>query len=187
RREGQRHISVFRVGRLVVDGQDQLCVVRNISAGGMKIECNSPPATHLRVRVDLRSDRCLEATVRWSRAREAGLAFDAPIDVAEILREERLSIRRQQPRAPRFVRSGHVRIMAAQRIIDGELSNISINGIAVRTEEKLARDEPVIAVIDGLGATHAFARWSNGSEAGFRLNSPLSYRALAEWLDAKRA
>ncbi|MEL4428098.1 PilZ domain-containing protein, partial [Shewanella indica] len=80
--------------------------------------------------------------VRWSRAREAGLAFDAPIDVAEILREERLSIRRQQPRAPRFVRSGHVRIMAAQRIIDGELSNISINGIAVRTEEKLARDEP---------------------------------------------
>ncbi|MFX7845028.1 hypothetical protein ABTK14_22515, partial [Acinetobacter baumannii] len=74
----------------------------------MKIECNSPPATHLRVRVDLRSDRCLEATVRWSRAREAGLAFDAPIDVAEILREERLSIRRQQPRAPRFVRSGHV-------------------------------------------------------------------------------
>lgn len=185
RREWQRHISIFRVGRLVVDGRDQLCVVRNISAGGAKIECNNPPATHLKVRVDLRSDRMLDASVRWTRAREAGLAFDTPIDVAEILREERPSIRRTLPRAPRFIRTGSVKIMAGHGSYEGAITNISINGIGVRTDGAFAKDEPVIVVIDGLGATHAFARWQANGEVGLRLNSPLSYKALADWLDAR--
>lgn len=183
RREGSRHISVFRVGRIVTDRGDQLCVLRNLSSGGAMIEMNQPPIVGARVQIDLRSDRMFMATVRWTRQRESGVQFDQPIDVEAVLREERQSILRQQPRAPRFRRVGQARIVGSTGVSQGAISNISINGVAVLTPMVFQRDEPVIVSIDGLGATHAFARWSSNGETGLKLNSPLSYRALADWLD----
>lgn len=187
RRGGARHISVFRVGRLVSTGPDQLCVVRNLSASGAMIEVNRVPAVGDRVQIDLRSDRCFWATVRWARRREAGVQFEMPIDVDAVLREERQSIRRRHPRAPRFQRPGNARIISGRGTIEGAIANISSVGVAVVTPEIFARDEPVVVAVDGLGATHAFVRWSLDGEIGLRLSSPLSYRALADWLDDQAA
>ncbi|OYY72190.1 PilZ domain-containing protein [Sphingomonas sp. 28-63-12] len=184
RRTGVRQISVFRVGRLVDAGQDQLCVVRDLSATGAMIEVNRVPAVGARVQIDLRSDKCYPATVRWARQRKAGVQFDLPVDIEAVLREERQSIRRRHPRAPRFERPGQVRIMSGRGICEGAIANISIVGVAVKTPDLFAKDEPVVVIIDGLGATHGFARWTLDGETGFRLASPLSYRALADWLDA---
>lgn len=185
RREGKRHIAVFRVGRLAVGDQDQLCVVRNISPGGCMIEVNRPPALGTVVSIDFRSDKCLSATVRWARERSCGVEFEAPIDVDAILSEERRSIRRLQPRAPRFRRIGQARVInLAGNAVEGPIHNISINGLALAVPASFNRDEPVIVSIEGLGATHAFARWSRDGETGLRLAAPLSYRALADWLDA---
>lgn len=183
RREGNRHISVFRVGRLECNGRDQLCVIRNISAGGVMIEVNSPPPVDARIRVELRSDRSLCATVRWSREREVGVAFDAPIDVAAMLKEERSSILRMQPRAPRFVREAAVRMASTLATMQGRISNISINGLAVTGPTPFAPNERVLATVEGLGAIHAVVRWSANGETGIRFAAPLSYRALADWLD----
>ena len=35
RRRGQRHLTILRVGALTIDGTRELCLVRNISAGGV--------------------------------------------------------------------------------------------------------------------------------------------------------
>lgn len=183
RRTGNRHISVFRVGRLVDDGGDQICVIRNISSGGVMIESNRVPAIGSRVVIDLRSDRGLPATVRWVRDREAGVQFDAPIDVAAMLREERPSILRLHPRAPRFIRQGKVKVTGTTNTSEGTIANISINGLGVRTPIRFARDEPVIVSIEGLGAARAVVRWWEDREMGLKLQSPLSYRLLANWLD----
>jgi hypothetical protein len=186
RRAGNRHISVFRVGRLVANGFDQLCVVRNISSGGVMIEANHPPQVDDHVQVELRSDRSLAAVVRWVHGRDAGVQFDVPIDVAAMLREDRPSILRTQPRAPRFRRQGAARIIGTRHSGEGRLHNISINGVAIELPETFARDEPVTVAIDGLGLAHAHVRWSGHGETGLRLDKPLSYRALADWLDDRR-
>ncbi len=185
RRTGNRHISVFRVGRLIYDGHDQLCVIRNISSGGVMIEANRIPPVGARAEVELRSDRRQTVTVRWARDREAGVAFDQPIDVAAVLREERTSILRHQPRAPRFVRTGLTRIMGMHEAAEGVITNISIIGLGIRTEAIFAREEPVTVVVDGLGAARAVVRWCEHGEVGLRLQLPLSYRALADWLDER--
>lgn len=183
RREGNRHISVFRVGRLACDGHDQLCVIRNISVGGVMIEVNAPPPVGARIRVELRSDRSLAATVRWARERSAGVAFDAPIDVAAMLKEERSSILRMQPRAPRFVRDAGVQVTSTLASMKGRIGNISINGLAMTGPTPFSPNERVLATIEGLGAIHAVVRWSANGETGLRFAAPLSYRALADWLD----
>ena len=111
RRVGPRHISVLRVGRAVWNGRDQLCVVRNLSSGGLLFECLHPPAIDEHVGVELRSDRQMSGIVRWVRDGHAGIQFDQPIDVEQILKEERNSLLRVRPRAPRFVRRGTVRLI----------------------------------------------------------------------------
>lgn len=183
RRTGNRHISVFRVGRLVDDQGDQICVIRNISSGGVMIEANRIPEAGARVTIELRSDRSLAATVRWARDREAGIQFDSPIDVAAMLREEKQSILRLSPRASRFIRQGNVKIIGTVATCDAAIANISINGLGLKTDTRFARDEPVIASIEGLGAARAVVRWWTKGEMGLKLQTPLSYRALANWLD----
>lgn len=183
RRTGNRHISVFRVGRLVDQGGDQICVIRNISSGGVMIEANRVPMIGARVYIETRSDRRIPATVRWVRDREAGVQFDNEIDVAAMLREERPSILRNQPRAPRFVRPGKVKIIGTVETVEGDIANISINGLGIRTPVRFAINEPVIVAIEGLGAARAVVRWWADGEIGVRLQTPLSYRLLADWLD----
>lgn len=183
RRTGNRHISVFRVGRLIDREGDQICVIRNISSGGVMIEANRLPPSGARVFVETRSDRRIPATVRWVHEREADVQFDQEIDVAAMLREERPSILRNQPRAPRFVRPGKVKVIGTVETIEGDIANISINGVGIRTPTRFALDEPVIVAIDGLGAARAVVRWWVEGEIGVRLQSPLSYRLLANWLD----
>ena len=185
RREGQRHISVLRVGRMVHDGRDQLCIVRNVSAGGMMIEAARLPAIGTAITVELRSDKRLAASVRWNRGQEAGIMFDTPVDLAWLLKEERQSILRTQPRAPRFSRAGHARVIGTECVDEGAITNISINGVGIRTTVPFAREEPVVVALEGLGAAHASVRWSRAGETGLKLARPLSYRALAEWLEVR--
>jgi hypothetical protein len=183
RRTGARHMSIFRVARLVHAGHDQLCVVRNISPGGVMIEVNHVPPVGAKVRIELRSDKALDASVRWVRNREAGIAFDQMVDVAALLREERPSILRKPPRGPRFDRNGVAYILGGDEPIPGAITNVSINGVAVRSPVALPKGEPVVVKIEGLGPARAHVRWCADGEIGLRLETPLSYRALADWLD----
>jgi hypothetical protein len=184
RRVGPRHISVLRVGRAVWNGRDQLCVVRNLSVGGLMFECLHPPVIDQRVTIELRSDKQMTGIVRWTRDVAAGVEFDQTVNVGQMLREERSSLLRVRPRAPRFVRRGTVRLIGRESdTVFGDIIDISIGGLSCRTDQPLRRGEPIVASIDGIGATNAELRWTRGDVAGIRFDKPLSWRAFQLWLD----
>ena len=80
RRSGDdRYVSIFRAGKLSRDGIEELCVLRNISAGGAMIAHNSPLETGDRISLDLRLDEHFEATIAWVKGDRSGLYFDTPI------------------------------------------------------------------------------------------------------------
>ena len=183
RRLGPRHISVLRVGRAVWNGADQLCVVRNISVGGLMFECLHPPAIGQRVAVELRSDKQMTGIVRWVKEGSAGIEFDQRVNVELILREERNSLLRVRPRAPRFARRGTVRLIGEGEPVTGDIIDISIGGLSCRTDQPLRRGEPIVASLEGIGATNAELRWQKGDVAGIRFEKPLPWRAFELWLD----
>lgn len=188
RREGLRHVSVLRVGRLSQGNEDQLCMVRNVSAGGMMIECNRPPQVGERIVVELRSDKQMPGTVRWITGGNAGVQFDAPVDVGQLLREEKNSLLRVRPRAPRFIREGTAKLIGEGEPVEGQIGDIAVGGMSLRVEEKTAlrRGDPVVVSIEGLGATTGEVRWIRETVLGVRFEKPLSYRAFADWLDRRR-
>lgn len=183
RREGPRHISVLRVGRAVWDGQDQLCVVRNLSMGGLMFECLHVPAIGQRVAVELRSDKQMTGIVRWVKGHSIGVEFDQRVNVEMILKEERNSLLRVRPRAPRFVRRAPVKLICGGETIMGETIDISIGGLSCRAEQPLKRGEPIVVSLDEIGATNAEMRWEKGDITGLRFEKPLPWRPFQLWLD----
>jgi hypothetical protein len=183
RRSGARHMSVLRAGRISFDGDDHLCIVRNISAGGLMVGCNTPPLPDRRVTVELRSDKQMHGVVRWSRDGQCGIQVDEPIDVEQVLREERNPLLRIRPRAPRFVRRGSVKLIGEGDPVIGDIMDISIGGLSCRPDRPLKRGEPVVASIAGLVATTAEVRWTKGDVVGIRLEKPLPWRGFADWLE----
>ena len=183
RRDDLRHISVLRVGRVLWDGLDQLCVVRNLSMGGLMLECLHIPAIGQRVAVELRSDKEMTGIVRWTRGNSIGIEFDQRVNVELILKEERNSLLRVRPRAPRFVRRAPVKLICGTETIMGETVDISVGGLSCRTDQPLKRGEPIVAALENIGATNAELRWEKGDVAGIRFEKPLPWRAFQLWLD----
>lgn len=183
RRSGTRHMSILRVGKISQDGHDQLCIVRNISAGGLMIGCNRPPKPDQRVIVELRSDKQMPGIVRWTRDGASGIQLDSPINVEAVLREERNPLLRIRPRAPRFMRRGTVKLIGEGDPVLGDIIDISIGGLSCRPERPMRRGEPVVASIQGLAATTAEIRWTKGDVTGVRFEKPLPWRAFGDWLD----
>ena len=78
RREDERYLSLLRVGAIVVDGRRELCLIRNISAGGMMIRAYSDLApgtafgpggeTGLRLCFARKSSDLVEAVARLQQA-----------------------------------------------------------------------------------------------------------------------
>lgn len=183
RRSGSRHISVLRVARGIWEGRDQLCVVRNISEGGLMFECLHAPAVGQPLAIELRSDKEMHGVVRWARGNMVGVELDCAIEVERMLREERGSLLRVRPRAPRFVRTGPLRLIVDGETVTGETIDISVTGVSCRVDQPVQRGQPVVVAIGEIGATNAIIRWTKGDVAGISFEKPLSWRPLQLWLD----
>jgi hypothetical protein len=183
RRVGSRALSILRVGRVVWDGEDQLCVVRNISSGGVMFECLHPPAVGQRLLIELRSDKQMTGEVRWSRDTRAGIQFDREINVEQMLREDRSPLLRVRPRSPRFARRGSARLIVNGETIAAEVADISVSGMSCRPELPIRMGEPLVAVFDEVGATNAELRWVRGDMVGVRFEKSLPWKPFQLWLD----
>ena len=183
RRDDSRNIAVLRVGRLQTDDGDQLCVVRNISPGGLMFECLHPPAVGAEVMVEWRTDKQMPGTVRWVKGSSAGIQFPRSVDVERMLKEERSTLLRVRPRQPRFVRQGMVRLIGEGEPVTGSILDISVGGLSCRTDQAVRKGEPIAAVLDGVAATNAEIRWVRGDAVGIRFEKPLPWRAFQLWLD----
>lgn len=183
RRAGPRALSILRVGRVVWDEQDQLCVVRNISPGGVMFECLRPPPVGQQLLIELRSDKRMTGEVRWSRDRKVGIQFDREINVEHMLREERSPLLRVRPRAPRFIRRGTLKLIADGETMSADIVDISTFGVNCRPEAAVRNGEPIVAALDGVAATNAEIRWVRGDQAGIRFEKPLPWKPFQLWLD----
>ena len=81
RRVGERHLSLLRVGALMIGDRRELCLIRNISAGGMLIRAYSKIEAGTRLSIELKRGEPVEGVARWIKDECVGVSFDTPIDV----------------------------------------------------------------------------------------------------------
>src|SRR3712207_939886 len=73
RRQQQRHLTILRVGALIVDGERELCLVRNISAGGVMAHVYRPIAVGTRVAIEIKNDEPIAGRVVWEADSNIGV------------------------------------------------------------------------------------------------------------------
>jgi len=184
RRRESRHMTILRVGTLIADGRRELCLIRNISAGGVMAHAYSRLAEGQRVAIELQMNQRIEGEVNWIRGSNIGVAFDAPIDVEAMLNGNAVLHNGWRPRLPRVEidRMGGIRSGAVTHWVTA--LDISQGGLKVETDRLFADGEPVVVTLDGLRPIAGLVRWCHDGQCGIGFNQVIPFRELMDWLRA---
>ena len=179
RRGGERYLRLLRVGAILVDGRRELCLIRNISAGGMMIRAYSPIPIGAALSIELKQGDPVSGTVQWVEDDLTGVAFDRPIDVLQLLAPQG---ERPRPRLPRVEIDCTAWVRQDGDIVRTRVSNISQGGVCVRCAAQLAVGGDAVVTLPGLTPAAGVVVWSKDGEYGIAFNRPLVLSELVAWL-----
>src|SRR3954468_11161715 len=182
RRGDERLIKILRVGTLIIDGRRELCLIRNISAGGVMAHVYSKLMSGQPVTVAVKATQPVGGPVVWVRAAEAGIQFDNAMDVAELLANPAVLDNGWRPRTPRVEIDRMATMRAGARTYWVHARDISQSGVKVETDHPPAADTEVVLALEGLRPLIGTVRWSNDTACGIAFNQLIPFGELIAWL-----
>lgn len=183
RRHDQRYVSVLRVGALLVDGRRELCLIRNVSAGGMMIRPYSPIAVGTTVSVELKHGETVSGVAQWSDKGLIGVSFDEAIDVLALLNTSGLETR---PRMPRIEINCTATVRHEGTVFRARVVNISQGGICIDSPVDLAINGDVVVTLNGLHAAAGVVKWQDGEVFGIGFNRVYPVHELMKFLQVQQ-
>ena len=183
RRDGQRHLTLFRVGAMTVNGRRELCLIRNISEGGMMIRpyCDLIEGTELTI--ELKTGFTMKCAVAWVRENAVGVEFDQQIDMLEILTNTQDGPR---PRMPRIEVDCFATVRDGANVHRMRVQDVSQGGVKLETAVILNKGGDLVVSLPGLDPQPAAIRWTEGGQLGVTFNRLLPLADLVAWLHAMR-
>ena len=182
RRNCTRHLKILRVGTLVTGERRELCLIRNISAGGLMAHVYSPFAIDQEVSVILKSNHLLSGKVAWIRDGNIGIAFDEPIDVEEMLSNASLTENGWLPRMPRVEVDWLATVRVGATITWVTVRDISQGGVKFESDMPIEPGRQVTLTIERFRSVPGLLRWYENSHGGISFNEPVPFGELMSWL-----
>ena len=184
RRTGERYFSLLRVGALIVDGRRELCLIRNVSVGGMMIKPYSTIERGAALSVELKHGVTVSGQVQWSEGGLIGMTFRGPIDVVELLTS---SADGPQPRMPRISLECPVTVREDGNVYRSRAINISQGGLCVQMDAELDLGAHVIISTSGINPTAGVLKWRDGDFYGIGFNRIFPIDELMSFLQGLQA
>ena len=182
RRSEDRAATMFRPILIEIGAFSGFCLVRNLSANGLKGRVYAQFAGGQRVTVRFSCDVTIAGAVIWASDGQIGVQFDEPIDVAGVLSDlARPALRGQVNRAPRLPIDCDGELTIADRTLAIDVQDISQRGIKARTSYVRAGDEVTVR-LEGLEPRKAVVRWTQPGTAGLAFLRPFGFEELAAWV-----
>jgi hypothetical protein len=182
RRRHGRHLTILRVGALIIDGRRELCLIRNISAGGLMAHVYSRIDLDQRLAVELKSDQMVSGRVLWIDEANIGVGFDEPIDVEEILAVQAVSANGWRPRLPRVEVDRLGTLRAGARTFAVSTCDISQGGVKVEIDQALQPGEEVVFTPEKFRPVQGVVRWYHNGVCGISFNQVIPFHELMRWL-----
>jgi hypothetical protein len=175
----EQHLSLLRVGSLMIGERRELCLIKSISAGGMLIRayCRIDPGT--RLTIELKQGEPVNATARWARDDCIGASFDSPIDVLGLISA---SLDGPRPRMPRIELHCTAWIREGASVHRTKAVDVSQGGVKVLSSTDLPIGEEVVVTLTGLAPIPAVIRWKDGNSYGLTFHRSLALATLVGWL-----
>ena len=179
RTSGERHVSLLRVGSLTVAGRRELCLIRNVSAGGMMIRPYSDILPDTPVVIELKDGEPIPGVVRWTKDECVGVSFDQPIDVIGLISA---SSEGPRPRMPRVEIGCSAWVREDGTVHRMKVANISQGGVRLLSTADLPVGGKVVVTLIDMPPVAGVVRWKEAESLGVSFNKPLALPALVAWL-----
>ena len=183
RREGDRHMTLYRVGSILVEGRRELSLIKNISAGGMMIRIYCSIAEETPVTIELKSGQPISGKISWLQDHHAGVEFDQPIDVIDILSS---TMDGPRPRMPRIEIDCCATVREGANTFRVRACDVSQGGVKIECETPLPQGADIIVTLPGLPPQRGVACWADDGFAGITFNRLLPLSELVTWLHEQR-
>jgi len=187
RRRSARHLTILRVGALVGPHGRELCLIRNISAGGLMAHVYSHHPLGAAVAIELKSNQPVAGTVVWADQSNVGIEFDSPIDVEEMLSSQSAIDCGWRPRLPRVEVDRLATLRCGARLYGVNTRDISQGGVKVETDQPLEVGREVVLTMEKFRPVAGVVRWCQSGLAGIAFNHLIPFHELMEWLRPEAA
>ena len=183
RRDSERHLTLYRVGSITIGDRRELCLIKNISAGGMMIRayCAIPAGTALSI--ELKSGQPVTGKVSWAKDHNVGVTFDTAVDVLDILSA---SSDGPRPRMPRIEVDTVATLRDGANVYRLAVCDISQGGLKVRGDPQLEHGCDLSVSLPGLAPQPASLRWQSDGYVGISFNRLIPLAELVGWLQGVR-
>ena len=182
RRRDTRHLTILRVGALIADSGRELCLIRNISAGGLMAHVYSHHEQGDRIAVELKSDHQIPGHILWVDESNVGIEFDEPIDVEELLANHGRLENGWRPRPPRVEVDRLASLRCGARVHAVNTRDISQGGVKIETDQPIEPGSDVVLMLDRFRPIHGVVRWCANGSAGIAFNQVIPFHELMAWL-----
>lgn len=184
RRSGERHLTLLRVGLVVIAGHRELCLIKNMSSAGMMLQLYRETEPGQPIEVELKTGVSVAGRISWVRDGQAGVTFAAPVDVVEILAHDG---RGPRPRMPRVETDALIGIRHGAFTFRLRATDISQGGVKVKLAAELPVNAEVVVTLPGVPPQSGTVCWNHGGFAGLSFNRPLPLGTLVKWLREQRS
>jgi hypothetical protein len=182
RRRENRHLTILRVGALIGAHGRELCLIRNISAGGLMAHVYSHQTTGAAVAVELKSNQPVPGIVVWADESNVGIEFDSPIDVEEMLSHQAVLDNGWRPRLPRVEVDRLATLRCGSRLYGVNTRDISQGGVKIECDQPLEIGREVVLTMERFRPLAGVVRWFDEGLAGIAFNHLIPFHELMEWL-----
>lgn len=183
RRGDERHLTLFRVGSLMISERRELCLIKNISAGGMMIRAYATVTLGSLLSIELKCGHSIAGQVTWCRGSDVGVEFDQKVDVIDLLAANSEG---QRPRMPRIEVDCYATIRDGATVLRVKIADISQGGIKICHEALIVPGSDVVVTVPGLSPVAGVLRWNEGGCSGVTFNALLPLPQLMGWLIEQR-
>lgn len=174
RRGGDRYRTVWRIAKVMRNGDAGLWRVRNMSNRGMMLAAEVPIAVGETLDIALSDTVMLRGKVVWANDGRCGVAFDTEVDVADLLKQLAAEQRALGYRQPRLPVHSQAQIVAKDGTVSRiELVDLSQHGAGFVHDGHFDVGRELDLILASGVRRRAIVRWSREGRGGLWLTQPL--------------
>ena len=175
-------MTILRVGTIFIGGRRELCLIRNISAGGLMARVYSILAKDDPVAVELKTGERIEGRITWSEDGNVGVAFNEPIDVESMLASQTTLAKGLRPRLPRVEVDRLAMLRVGSHAYGVSTRDISQGGVKIETDAPFVEGQDVVLTLEKFRPLQGVIRWYDGGLCGIAFNQVIPFHELMGWL-----
>jgi hypothetical protein len=182
RRSSVRHTAVTQVAKIRLAGdREELCLLRDISSGGIRAHAYVRLAVGTPLIVELRTAHSASGRVAWAVDDLIGVSFDEQIPTAALLAHCSLDEKAGTLRPPRIKVNMRGLLRIHDRASMVSIGNLSLAGLQIAAPTPLPVGTACTIALTGLPARAASICWWREGHAGLMLTEAFDYASFAAW------